>query len=119
MRDILIFDVNAKLLPFVSDEEKAIYPERYEAIYDAFINVESAATVSYSVVIRWEQDLEILKFGFVALLMKNEIESLGAKLNGIQLSIEDKKAIVNVQIPITLTIAVIVKTINNLASKII
>jgi hypothetical protein len=119
MMDILTFDSNAKLLPSISDKEKAIYHERYEAFYEDFINTESAATVPYSQVIKWSNNLEILKAGLVVCLIKIEVENLGAKLNGIRLSIEDRKAIVSMEIPITLSIPVIIEALTNVASKII
>jgi hypothetical protein len=56
---------------------------------------------------------------FMASQMKFELEDVGAKLNGIRLSIEDRKAIVSMEIPITLSISVIIEALTNVASKII
>lgn len=117
--DILTFDANAKLFPIVSENEKAIYPERYEAFYEDFINTESAATVSYSYALKLSNHLNLFKAMFMASQMKFELEDVGAKLNGIQLSIEDRKAIVNMEIPINISISVIIEALTNVASKII
>jgi hypothetical protein len=117
--EILTFDANAKLLPIVSENEKAIYPERCEEIYEDFINTESAAPVSYSYALKLSNHLNLFKAMFMASQMKFELEDVGAKLNGIRLSIEDRKAIVSMEIPITLSISVIIEALTNVASKII
>ncbi len=114
--DILTFDSHANL---VSDPEKAMYIDRYEAFYEDFILAQPEMSVLYSSIIQWTKKLKFYEIAFMVNEIKIEIEKNGVTLNGIRLSIDDKKAIVSMEIPINLSIPVIIQKINNAASKII